>query len=82
MQHWPLQNAKAELSKVVRLAMNQEPQAITLRGEDAVVVLSKQEYDTLTSPKVSFWELMQSSPLKDAGISCERDHSLVRDVAL
>jgi antitoxin Phd len=75
MQKWALQDAKTHLSKVVRQAMKGEPQTIILRGEDAVVVLSKQEYEALLSPRVSFLELMQSSPLKGLDLLLERDDS-------
>ncbi|MBU2803634.1 type II toxin-antitoxin system prevent-host-death family antitoxin [Acidithiobacillus ferrooxidans] len=44
MREWALQDAKARLSEVVRLAMKHAPQEITVRGAPAVVVLSKQDY--------------------------------------
>ena len=47
MRHWTLQDAKARLSELVRLAATHEPQAITLRGEPAVVLLSRDDYDRL-----------------------------------
>jgi antitoxin Phd len=49
---WQLQTAKAQLSEVVDAALRGEPQRITRRGKDAVVVLSEQEYVALkTSAK-------------------------------
>jgi prevent-host-death family protein len=49
MRHaeWPLQAAKAQLSEVVEAALRGEPQRITRRGRDAVVVLSEQAYVAL-----------------------------------
>jgi len=44
---WRLQDAKARFSEVVRLAQQAGPQRVTVRGRDAVVVVSSQEYDRL-----------------------------------
>ena len=63
MREWALQDAKARLSEVVRLALEHEPQEITLRGEPAVVVLSREDYDHLTKPRESLVEFMRRSPL-------------------
>ena len=46
MKHWALQDAKARLSELVRAA-EKEPQSITLRGEEAAVVISAAEYRRL-----------------------------------
>ena len=49
---WQLQTAKAQLSEVVDAALRGEPQRITRRGKDAVMVLSEREYVALkTSAK-------------------------------
>jgi len=82
MREWALQDAKARLSEVVRLAMEQEPQEITLRGEPAVVVLSVEDYRRLAQPKQSFVELIRNSPLMDVDIDLSRDRSMTRDIDL
>ncbi len=82
MREWALQDAKARLSEVVRLAMEHEPQEITLRGEPAVVVLSREDYDRLVHPKPSFVELIRNSPLMDVDIDLTREQSLTREVDL
>ena len=46
---WQLQTAKAQLSELVEAALRGEPQRITRRGKDAVMVLSEQSYVALTS---------------------------------
>ena len=46
---WQLQTAKAQLSELVEAALRGEPQRITRRGKDAVMVLSEQAYVALTS---------------------------------
>jgi prevent-host-death family protein len=47
MQTWKLEDAKAKLSEVVRLAREEGPQRITVRGKEAAVVLSADAYETL-----------------------------------
>ena len=46
---WQLQTAKAQLSELVEAALRGEPQRITRRGRDAVMVLSEQAYVALKS---------------------------------
>ncbi len=50
---WQLQEAKARLSEVVRRAVDEGPQHVSIRGEPAAVVLSEQEYRQLTSKRPS-----------------------------
>lgn len=45
--HWRLQDAKAQFSQVVEAALRGEPQHITRRGRQAVVVLSEQAFEAL-----------------------------------
>lgn len=82
MQTWQLQNAKARLSEVIRKALLNKPQAITLRGKDAVVVLSKETYDALVKPKPSFTQFIRQSPLVGVNLELSRDHSLTRQIDL
>jgi antitoxin Phd len=83
MRQWALQDAKARLSELVRLAADHEPQEITLRGEPTVVVLSRADYDGLTKPRESLLEFMQRSPLYGADdVEFPHDQSLTREVDL
>jgi len=45
---WKLEDAKARFSEVVKRAEQGEPQHVTVRGRDAVVVLSAKAYARLT----------------------------------
>ncbi len=45
---WKMETAKARLSELLRQAREKGPQRITVRGRDAAVVLSIQDYDHLT----------------------------------
>lgn len=44
---WHLQDAKTQLSQVVEAALRGEPQHITRRGKQAVVVLSEESFAAL-----------------------------------
>ncbi len=44
MRAWKLQDAKAKFSEMVKEATIHGPQAITLRGQPTVIVLSKETY--------------------------------------
>lgn len=61
MATWPLQDAKARLSEVIRAAAL-EPQHITLRGEEKAVVISSEEYRRLRRPERSLYEIWRSAP--------------------
>jgi prevent-host-death family protein len=47
LPRWKLEDAKARLSELVRQAREHGPQRVTVRGQDAVVVLSVDEYARL-----------------------------------
>ncbi len=51
--HWPLQDAKARFSELVRRAREQGPQHVSVRGEPAVVVISEEEFARLVSRRRS-----------------------------
>jgi len=82
MQTWQLQEAKARLSEVVRLCVQEGPQTLTVRGKEEVVLLSKQEYDLLLGSKPNLFDFMRHSPLKGVEISFERDQTRIRDIDL
>ncbi len=82
MKSWKLQDAKAQFSEVVKQATLKGPQEITLRGQPAVIILSKTDFDRLTTHKNSFVEFMRESPLAMIDLKLKRDNSLTRDVDL
>ena len=82
MTSWPLQDAKARFSELVRKATAEGPQEVTVRGQEQVVVISKKTYEDLLHPKPSFWDFMSTSPLKGIELDLKRDSSLPRDISL
>ncbi len=63
MIRWRLQDAKNRLSELVRKAREEGPQIITLRGRDAVVVVSANEFGKLSRPRGSLVDFFRKSPL-------------------
>jgi prevent-host-death family protein len=82
MRNWQLQAAKARLSELVREAVRDGPQGITVHGRDEVVVLARTDYDRLVDRNQSFVEFMTASPLKGLPLDIERDRSPARDLDL
>lgn len=62
---WTLEDARARFSEVIRLARDHGPQRVTVRGQDAAVVLSAAEYAKLVpaAPAVSLASLFADGPL-------------------
>ena len=65
---WQLQEAKNKFSRLVEKARNNGPQIVTKHGREAVVVLSFEEYQKMTSPKDDLIDFFGKSPLKEADI--------------
>jgi len=80
---WKLEDAKARFSEVVRLARSQGPQRVTVRGKDAVVVMSVEDLERLSPPDparpslVSFLEGLHLD-----GLDLEREPDQGRDLEL
>ncbi|MEK7407811.1 MAG: type II toxin-antitoxin system Phd/YefM family antitoxin [Acidobacteriota bacterium] len=72
---WQLQEAKAQFSKVFRLARSRGPQRITRHGKEAVVMIAAEEFERLSrraSQPRSLVEFFKVSPLAGSGIDLER----------
>jgi antitoxin Phd len=79
---WKLEDAKARFSELVRRAQNEGPQRVTVRGKDAVVVISAEELERLLpeEQRLSFVEFMES--LHAEGLDLSREPDFGRDVDL
>jgi len=79
---WQLQEAKAMFSDVVKAAFV-KPQIITVRGKETAVIISYEQYKNLTNPRVSFFDFIQKSPLRDLKLELpERTAEPMRQVFL
>ena len=83
MHAWQMQEAKARLSEVVKLAESEGPQDITLHGRSVAVVVSRAAFERLSGNEFSLVEFMRQSPLYGLEeIEFDRDRSPTREVAL
>lgn len=79
-KRWKLEDAKAKFSTVVEGALGGEPQLVTRRGRDAVIVLSVKDYERL-SDKRSVLDVLQE--LRGIGeLDIERIRDYPRDIDL
>ncbi len=80
---WRLEEAKARFSEVVRRARTEGPQHVTVRGQDAVVVIAVEELARLLPPAAAPQPLVAFlQGLELGGVDLERERDLGRDVAL
>lgn len=79
---WKLEDAKARFSEVVRKAQTEGVQRVTVRGREAVAVISVDELDRLLDarPCTSLVEFLESLRLHE--LDLEREPDTGRDVEL
>ena len=79
---WKLEDAKARFSELVRRAQSEGPQRVTVRGRDAVVVISAEELERLlpAERRLPFVEFMEG--LYAEGLDLSREPDSGRDVEL
>ena len=78
---WQLQEAKQRFSEVVRRALEDGPQVVTRRGEEAVVVVSAKEYARLRGDRPDFAAFLLAAP--DLGVlDLERSKDMPREGVL
>jgi antitoxin Phd len=80
---WKLQDAKARFSELVRRARTEGPQCVTVRGQDAVVVIAADELERLLPPNsdaVPFVTFMEG--LNVDGLDLTHERNLGRETAL
>ena len=80
MTTWQMQEAKAQLSELVKRAEVDGPQDISLHGKSVAVVLSRAAFERLTGQQESLLDFMQRSPMAglDDELVFERDDSLTQ----
>lgn len=79
MSTWQLQVAKARFSEVIKKALKEGPQSITVRGEQTAVVISSEEYQRMKHPQGSFVEFMRDSPLYGLELDLTREQTFTRE---
>ncbi|MEA1650913.1 type II toxin-antitoxin system Phd/YefM family antitoxin [Nitrospirillum sp. BR 11164] len=81
---WPLQDAKARFSELVRRVKSDGPQHVTVHGRDEVVVVSAEEFRRLKGELSgqALVDVLQACPYPDIEFNVERMAMPVRDVVL
>ncbi len=79
---WKLEDAKARFSELVRRAHDEGPQAVTVRGRRAVVVLDADEFERLAAPKPSLPLVEFLESLNMDGLDLTREPDFGREVDL
>jgi prevent-host-death family protein len=82
LESWPIHEAKARLSELVKRAQRQ-PQQLTSHGQPVAVVLSCASYHRHQHEGESLVEFIRRSPLAEVGeaeLDLERNHSLTREL--
>jgi antitoxin Phd len=79
---WQLQDAKSMFSQLVETAMQSEPQFVTKHGNNAVVVISFEDYKRMIKPDEDLITFLRNSPLVEFDLDTDRSKELPRDVQL
>jgi len=78
---WKLAEAKNRFTELINKALVEGPQVVT-RREDKVVVISENEYHSLTGEKHNFIDFLLEETLDLDSVDLKRDKSLSRKVHL
>lgn len=83
-EYWPLQDAKARFSELVRKVRSDGPQHVTVHGRDEVVVIAAEEFRRLKGGVTgkALIDVMRASPHRDVEIEPGRGSLPIRDVSL
>ena len=79
---WQLQDAKSKFSQLVDNAMHHRPQFVTKHGDNAVVIISFEEYTKFIKPKDDLVTFLRNSPLADSDLDFTRNKDMPRDIEL
>src|SRR5688500_17332257 len=78
---WKLAEARARFGELVGLALSVGPQRVTVRGRDAVIVVSAERFAELMARcQPSLGALLSTSPLRDLDLERRGQMMPVRDV--
>jgi len=81
MAAWQLQEAKTRLSELIEDAHSEGPQIITRHGAERAVVLSIEEYRSLTAQEPDFLAYLLGGPKVD-DFTIKREYDTGREVPL
>ena len=70
---WQLQEAKSKFSQLVEAAIRHKPQFVTKHGDNAVVVLSFEDYKKMIKPQTDIVTFLRNSPLTEIDLTTLRN---------
>jgi len=78
---WKMEDAKAQFSRLARLAREVGPQRITHRGRDAVVVVAADEFDRIVTYQTGadLVRILARSPFREVDLEAPSVRSPVRE---
>ncbi len=78
---WPLQDAKARFSELVRRVRSEGPQHVTVHGRDEVVLVTAEEFRRLQGGQTgqALIDALQASPHRDINLTPPRGPMPVRN---
>jgi prevent-host-death family protein len=81
---WPLQEAKAKFSELVRLAQTEGPQTVTVHGQPAVTItrVAEEPKDISRLTGADLWKALSDGPKFDLEIPDWETEGDFRDVEL
>ena len=79
---WQLQDAKSKFSMLVERALDHEPQFVTRHGNNAVVIVSFEDYKKITKPETDLVTFLRNSPLEGIELDISRNKDLPREIEL
>ena len=81
MQVWQLQEAKAKLTELINDTKD-EPQIISRRGVNEVVVINMKKFAELCKTQESIVSFFKNSPLNEIEVEFDRDKHAMREIDL
>ena len=79
---WQLQEAKSNLSQLVKRASNGDVQTVTVHGKATAVVVSAEEYARLTRQRSKLSTALLRPDLAGEDLDFSRSRDTGRDIAL
>ena len=81
MQTWQLQKAKSHFSELIERTLNEGPQLVTRRGEEAVVVVAAQDYRRLSGQMPKLMDCLLNAP-RGEELNVKRPSERIRSISL
>lgn len=79
---WQIQEAKARFSELVSEVEHGGHQTITKNGHAVAMIISKDEFEKMQTPKNTLLDFFREAPLPDVDLDLERNDDLGRAVDL